>query len=182
MVFKSYADDYETESTVDETGRERRKAVYRGKYFEVNLDQAGIAAFKKASLILFASIAVFHVAGGFIANQGMYQFYIALPYVMAFFPLLYMAAGIFRLPTEKRPYRRDEVGLSFERAKNASLLALVMLAAGVVGEVFFILLTAGKSELLGEFLYLLTASLTTALVFYFVRLQGRIKINMTNEG
>ncbi len=177
MVFKRYADDYENIQEVDEAGRESRKTVYRGKYFEVDLSAQELIRFKKISIAFLALLWLNHVAGGFVSNRGMYQFYIALPYVFAFWPLFYMGMGIFRLPTEKRLFRRDEIGLSFERARKSGSAALILFVIGVVGEVVYMAFFADKAALPLELLYLITASVSAVVGFFFVRRYKAVQIS-----
>ena len=115
---KRYADDYETIITEDADGREKKTAVYRGSYYEIPVDEQHLLRFRRNNFLLLAVIIQLHVGGGFIANRGMYQFYIALPYVLLFLPLYYMVAGALRLPKKKRKFRRDEIGLSFDRIRQ----------------------------------------------------------------
>lgn len=181
MIFKRYADDYETVTTVDDSGREIKKVVYRGKYYEVDLDEAGMRVFKRTSILIFIALIVAQVAGGFVDNQGMYQFYVALPYVFAFFPLLYIGAGVLRLPGEKRMYRRDEVGLTYERMKTSSRIMLSFLLIGLVGEVVFILFVATVGELSREFIYLAINAVSVAMLFYSIRRQNKIQIRVDGD-
>jgi len=90
MAAKKYADDYENVITTDEKGQERKKAVYRGEYYEVALDARQIKTFRNQSLALAIAILILHVVGGFIGNLGMYEFYVSLPYVFAFLPLYFI--------------------------------------------------------------------------------------------
>ncbi len=119
MPPRKYANDYETIITQDENGREKTEVVYRGEYFEASLDEIGLIRFKNICLILLGCILAVQIGGGFINNPGMYQFYVAIPYTLAFFPMIYTSEAIIRLPRQKRPYRRDEVELSFHRIRSA---------------------------------------------------------------
>ena len=181
MVKKRYPDDYETVVTADEEGRERKKAVYRGDYFEFTLDQDGLLNFRRKCFLLLAAIAGLHFASGFVNSQGMYQFYVALPYVLAFFPLMYMAAGIFRLPKEKRQYRRDEIGLSFERVKTTSHVLLFLLGIGILGEIAFLLFLSIQDQRTMEYLYLALQLLTAATAYFLICLQKQILIQPFTE-
>jgi hypothetical protein len=175
-IMKKYTDDYETVITMDEKGHEKQLTVYRGGYFEVALDEQGMVNFKRTCIILLALIIIMHVGGGFVGNRGMYQFYVALPYVFAFFPLLYMAAGVFRLPKEKRTYRRDEIGLSFNRIKTASIILMVCLGIGVIGEITFLLLFSVGDQGVLEYLYLALETLAAAALYIFINLQRPISV------
>ncbi len=176
MATKRYADDYELVITTDEKGNEKKTAVYRGEYYEIALDEDGLTRFKRKSLLLLAVIIVLHISGGFVNNQGMNQFYVGLAYVTAFFPLLYLAMAVLRLPQKKHSYRRDEIGLSFDRMKTSSHILLILLGMSVVGEIAFLLFFSSGDQLLLEILYLTTAIITAAAVYSLIKLQRQIQI------
>jgi hypothetical protein len=176
MATKRFADDYETVITTDEKGNEKKTAVYRGEYFEVALDYEGMLRFKRKCLLLLAAIIVLHISGGFVNNPGMNQFYTGLPYVIAFFPLLYLAMATLRLPQEKRNYQRDEIGLSFGRMKTSSYVLLILLGMGVLGELAFLLVFSTGDQSMLEFLYLALAIITAAAVYFLITLQKQIRI------
>jgi hypothetical protein len=117
-----------------------------------------------------------HVGGGFVGNQGMYQFYVALPYVLAFLPLMYMAMSILRLPKEKRRYRRDEIGLSFDRMKTTSILLMILLVAGVLGEIAFLLFMSDGSQNMLEYFYLALETFAVVAVYFLTSLQRQIQV------
>lgn len=176
MAAKRFADDYETVITTDEKGNDKKTAVYRGEYFEITLDEKGLVLFKRNCLLLLAAIVVLHISGGFVNNPGMNQFFVGLPYVAAFFPLLYLAIAVFRLPTEKRKYQRDEIGLSFDRVKTSSGILLVLMGFGVLGEVAFLLaFSSGKTDPL-ELLYLVLEVFSIAAVYTLITYQRKIHV------
>ena len=181
MATKRYADDYETVITSDENGNEKKTAVYRGEYFEFSLDEEGIIRFKRNAILLLAAIVLLHVGGGFVNNQGMYHFYIALPYVTAFFPLLYLAVAVLRLPKEKRKYRRDEVGLSFDRMKASSYILMIFLGFGVLGEIAYLLFISVRDANMLEYLYLTLLVITAAALYILITLQRQIRVQACSE-
>ncbi len=176
MPMKRYTDDYETVVTTDEEGNGKEVVVYRGKYFEIMLDEKSIVRFKRNCFLLLALIVVLHIGGGFVANPGMYQFYVALPYVLAFFPMLYMATGIFRLPKEKRRYRRDEMELSFNHLKISSIILIIILGMGVLGELAFLLFFSAGIQSMLETVYLVIEVLAAAAVYFIFTMQKQIHI------
>lgn len=180
-MFKRYADDYETEVTTDEQGREKKVAVYRGKYFEIDLTEGELVRFKRNSLLLLAAILFVHTASGFVANQGMNQFYIALAYVLAFFPMLYLAVGTLRLPREKRKYRRDEIGLSFDRMKSTSHILLILLGIVLIGEVVFLIFFSDDNLLGKELIFLALEALTAVAIFFTVQMQRKVQVRANDE-
>ena len=174
MAAKKYADDYENVITTDEKGRERKKAVYRGEYYEIDLDAKQIKAFRNQSLALAVAILILHMVGGFIGNLGMYEFYVSLPYVFAFLPLYFIFSGALRIPKEKRKYHRDEIGLSYNHMKNAGTALLILLLIAVVGEGIFILLSENALEGGTEYLFFGLEIAAAGLAFLFFRLQKRV--------
>lgn len=181
MAKKRYEDDYETVITTDEKGREKKTAAYHGVYFEILLDENGIVKFKRNCLILLAVIVFSHVGGGFVGNQGMYQFYVAIPYVLSFFPLTYLAEGIFRLPKETHRLRRDEVGLSFNRIRTTGIMLLVFLGTGIIGEIAFLLFSAEKNGFALEYRYLALEALAAAAVYFIICLRKRIHVQTCGD-
>lgn len=175
MKKKPFAEDYELVSQLDERGREKQAAVYRGRYFELEAGGIGLSRFKGLSLLLSAAVIGLHVGAGFVNNPGMFQAYVSLPYVGTFFPLLYMAAGVLHLPKDKPRYRRDEVGLSFWRMKSASRFVLAGLALGLLGETIFLLFVSAGAATGRELLYLGLEALAAGAVLASIRLQGAIR-------
>lgn len=182
MATKRYSDDYETVITTDEKGNEKKTAVYRGEYFEIAIDGGSILQYARKCLGLLAVIIVLHISSGFVNNQGMNQFYIGLPYVGAFFPLLYLAMSILRIPNEKHSYRRDEIGLSFDRMKTSSYILMIFLGMGVLGEIAFLLLSSAGGKNLLEIIYMALAIITTAAVYFLITLQRQIRILPIADG
>ena len=174
MAAKKYADDYENVIMTDEKGQERKKAVYRGEYYEVDLDARQIKTFRNQSLALAIAILILHVVGGFIGNLGMYEFYVSLPYVFAFLPLYFIFSGALRIPMEQRKYHRDEIGLSYNHMKNAGTALLILLLIAVVGEGVFILLSENTLEGGTEYLFLGLEIAAAGLAFLFFRLQKSV--------
>jgi len=112
----------------------------------------------------------------------MYQMYISLPYVLAFFPLLYLAAGILMLPKEKRKYRRDEVGLSYYRMRKSSLVFFIILCIGLLGEIAFLVFGAADNSKALEFLYLAFEVPAAGAVFLLINLQRKIHVQLSEKG
>ncbi len=179
MAFNRYADDYETVITIDDKGNEKKTAVYRGPYFEMENTEKQLVLFKRLCLVLTVAIVLIHVASGFLANLGMYQFYIGLPYVIAFFPLVYLMDGILRLPNKKRKYRRDEVGFSFDQIKTSTYALLALLGICVIGEAIFIFTHSSIDTGWREILFLAFEALGTVGAFFLTRMRAQFNLKIT---
>ena len=89
-------------TSVDEKGREKKAVAYKGSYFDFEIAEEDYQGFRKLAWALIVAMIALQIGAGFVANRGMYQIYIAVPYVLCFFPLVYLSAGALRLPvTEK---------------------------------------------------------------------------------
>jgi hypothetical protein len=174
MVYKRYADDYENEITIDENGRERKTPVYHGKYYTINLDLTGISRFKRTMTLLTIISAGLHVGAGFVNNPGMNHFFVAVPYVVAFFPLLYLFDGATRLPNNKPIFKRDEIGLTFDRMRSASIFLLISIGAGILGDILYIVLMEPK--IINELFYLQFELMALFGIYFVMRNQNAVQI------
>lgn len=166
---RKYSKDYKIVVTEDKKGREKKTAVYQGKYYEINVEERRLKALKIFCLILSALVILIHIGSGFVANPGMYQFYVSIPYVFAFLPLYFLASGVLRLPTRRRKFRRDEIDLSFKRTDTWALILLIGQSAGIVGEiVFMIWFMDGWINL--ELIYLILEAVSVLLIYFLIRL------------
>ncbi|MDY6847040.1 MAG: hypothetical protein SVP52_07880 [Chloroflexota bacterium] len=173
---RKYADDYEIVYEDDGKGGEKKVARYIGRFFEVDIKGSELVKFRRNSLILLALVILLHIAGGFIGNRGMYAFYIVLPYVFSFLPLYFLVDSALRLPKEKRSFRREEVELSFDRMKKASVYLFIFLVMVAVGEIIFLLFFANDNNNL-EFLFLTLESFAIIAAYLLLRLQTSINIH-----
>lgn len=172
---KKYIDDYEVVVQEDSRGREKRVAVYVGDYYEVKIDEISLQKFRRNSLILLALIVIGQIAAGFIANTGMYAFFVSLPYIFTFLPLYFLVDGALRLPKEKRPLRRDEAELIFKRMKTASKFLFPLLGAAILGEAVY-LIWFSSGSLGQEFIFLAVEAVALAAVFVLLRIQKPIEV------
>ncbi len=172
---KKYIDDYEVVIQKNSKGREKRVAVYKGAYYELNIDEDAIKKFRRISLILLALIVIGQIAAGFIGNAGMYTFFVALPYVFTFLPIYFMVDGGLRLPKEKRHLRRDEADLIFRRMKVASKFLFPLLCVGILGEVVYLIWFASGALWL-ELLFLVVEVVVLASVFGLLWIQKPIEV------
>ena len=121
------------------------------------------------------------IAAGFIANQGMYTFYISLAYIFTFLPLYLLIDGALRWPKEKRLFKRDEVELSFYRLKKAVKFMLALTGASIVGEIVFMVFFLRGFDL-KEIYFLVVELIVGAADFLLLRLNKGIKVNEIAKG
>lgn len=168
MASKKYLKDYDLVETEDEKGRVKKTAVYHGDYFRLNLEESQIKPFKWQIFLLFVAALSLHVLAGLVNNPGLYQIYMALPYTGSFFPLVFLGAGILRIPNKKRSYRTEEVGLSYLRIVNMSRLYLIFMGIGIVGTLIYLIFASNGQALEREAIYsglVLSAALLVWIIF-----------------
>jgi hypothetical protein len=85
------------------------------------------------------------------------------------------------LPREARKYRRDEVGLSFERMKTAVFILTGLLAAGLLGEIIFLLTSTTEAGRALEYLYLSLEALAAAATFLAIQFQKSARVQVLEE-
>ncbi len=181
MANRKYIDDYEITTQIDENGVDKQITVYRGEYFEVQLEGESFQKFRLFSLILVALIIVFHIGNGVMNVEGMYQFYVVFPYVFAFFPILYMSSAVLRLPKENRLFQRDEIDLSYRRMENWSRILFVLVGLIALGETLFIVFFSDGTTPWLDFLFL---GIDLAIVFLtriFLQFQKKVIIEKHSE-
>lgn len=181
MSTKKYVNDYEIQTDTDQRGRETNTVVYRGAIFEISLSPEDLSRLRIQSILVFLLITALHVGSGFLRSQGMFRLYVALPYAAAFFPLLYMTEGILRLPRTIRPFRREEMDLSFHRLKITSLLFAGSAAAGVLGQIFFMFFTPPSAHTNADLLHIVFELAAAAASFLLFRLHHAVDIRISSE-
>ncbi|MBP7161555.1 hypothetical protein KBB45_09840 [Myxococcota bacterium] len=159
---RRFTKDFELVTTVDENGREKRGVEYKGGYFSFVVDRVDYKRFRTLALALTLVMICLQIGAGFVANRGMYQIYIAVPYVLCFFPLVYLSAGVLRLPRETAHLRRDQAELTIRRMKRSGAALLVFNSLVILSELVYLIFLNKDSEPGSELLFLMLAVLLGA--------------------
>lgn len=146
-------------TSVDEKGREKKAVAYKGSYFDFEIAEEDYQGFRKLAWALIVAMIALQIGAGFVANRGMYQIYIAVPYVLCFFPLVYLSAGALRLPRETSHLRRDQAELSVRRMKRSGAALLVFNSLVVLSELVYLVFFNKGLETGKELLFLVLAVL-----------------------
>lgn len=181
MAKHKYSEDYELVHTIDDSGRQRTHAEYRGDYYEVSLAESELRPFKRKTLLLLVVAIGLHVAAGFLNNQGMYQFYVVLPYAVGFFPLFNLFQAVLRIPVNKRPLRREEVELSFTRVRSSANTLLLILGVVLVGDVLYLVVFSAPSDRVIDLFFLVSESISAGAIYLITRLQKPIHIEIMKK-
>lgn len=183
MSMRKYVNDYETILSVNEKGEQIRTYEYRGDYFNLPFSQPEMRKLKITFLVLLAGTILAHIVSGLLNNDGMRRFYVALPYALVFLPLFNLLRSGIRLPVEERNYRRDEIGVTYERFTNHSLILLITLGLCLLGEMVYLLFFNGKKPVQLEFIFLAVELTALALGFIsYERLKKVVITKASDEG
>jgi len=183
MGMKKYVNDYKTVLSVNEKGEQIRTYEYQGDYFKLPFSTTQMQKLKRIFLLTLAGIVLAHIAGGIVNNPGMRQFYVAIPYVFTLLPIFNLLRSGIRLPVEERKYRREEIGVTYERFNNHSLVLLITLGACVAGEVVFLLFFSKGSPAASEFYFLAAelAALALGLIIH-INIKKVVITKASDEG
>lgn len=176
MSLRRYIEDYEIETLIDETGREKKILKYKGPLFNISIPGMEFKIFKRWSYILLGALILFHISSGFIANPGMYQFFVAVPYAVVFIPLTLLGFGIVGLPNNLEKIQRDIMEHSFRRIKTSSIVLLVIFALITFGELVFMILNPSLPHLKNEILFIMPELLASTSVIAIFLLYRKVKI------
>lgn len=125
-------------TSVDEKGREKKAVAYKGSYFDFEIAEEDYQGFRKLAWALIVAMIALQIGAGFASNRGMYQIYIAVPYVLCFFPLVYLSAGALRLPKTTTHLQRDQAELTVRRIKRSGAALLVLNSLAIVSELVYL--------------------------------------------
>lgn len=175
MSRKKYINAYQNVIDYDEQGREKHSLVYLGEYFDVNLDQKGLQRYRTLQVLLFVGALLAHLVPGFLNHAGGRILYVAVPYAIVFFPMLYWAFGVLRLPLKKQEFRLEHIGLSFNRVKSMSLTVAIGAGLCVLGMLIFLVFSK-TNNLWMEFVFLFGEIVALCLAIYAHLLSKKLKI------
>ena len=162
MGFKKYVNDYRNEYIIKPNGKPGMIAVYKGKYFRYTADEASI---KKAQ-ILFAALSVLAVALAviplFYKSVGSDTLYVALPHVIAFFPLLHLLLGIKSFCFCKPPLIREYNDKIKTRITTSSVISMIVLGAVAIAEAVACILSG---FLISDIIYFIAVAISCAATY-----------------
>lgn len=158
---RKYKEDYILESYIDEKGREKRRAVYRGDWFSLaEADRKPVRILSIACAAAFAAAYLGYMKLTPASANCMYVLPIA---ACAVIPLLYWLMGAFSLFFTPEKMTRLQKESSVGRVLRSSVGCAAFVGMACLGDVFF-LINSGRGQLAQELpgLILLLAALAAA--------------------
>ena len=176
---RRFTKDYELVTTTDGKGRGKTSMVYIGSYYNLDIEAAAYRTYRWLAWALLIGMVIFQIAAGFVNNRGMYQMYVAVPYVLCFFPLVYLSAGALKLPSATTHLRRDQAELSLGRMKKSGTALAVLNGLVVLAELAYLLLFGTAAELQRELVFLALMVLVCAANTLLLLKTRAIHVNIT---
>lgn len=146
MKERRLKDDYAVEISMDERGRDRRKAFYKGDYYRLNMDAAGRRAFFRTCAIQYALYLIFYLLYMLLSTPSTYCIYV-LPFASAgIVPLAYWTLGMVGMlrSSERMTSVKKEKGVG--RVMRSAMGCMVLLLMASVGDVIFLFRTAQRAQ------------------------------------
>lgn len=181
MARRKYLQDYEIITKPDKQGRETAKLEYCGDFYEVLFHKGSLSSYRNISLLVLLLTLALHVYAGFINNDGMRQFYVLIPYAIAYLPYFNFSAGIINIPGRQPAYRRDQIELSFKRIRSANFYLVVLLTTIVVSECVYLLFFTSGVNLHLDHLFLLLELLAAVALWMYARVHKNTLIKKQTE-
>lgn len=132
-----YVDDYQVETYVNEAGKTKKRAKYVGIWtcFAKDDETASVKLWvaRALGLLLLACLMMVEL----VPNSAETSYLVVVPLALALLPLLYMAMGIFCLPFNRKPMRRDVHAHSFIRIGRSALAIIIFCGVSLIGRMIF---------------------------------------------
>ena len=145
MKERKLKDDFAVEVSMDERGRDRRKAFYRGDYYSLPFKAEERKAFFRRSIVMYAVYVLLYLIYMLLSTPSTYCIYV-LPFASAgILPLAYWTlgmVGMLRAPHRMTSVQKEKgVG----RVMRSSLGCMVLTMMAAVGDLIFLMRTADKT-------------------------------------
>lgn len=139
MKERKFKNDYQIEVTMDEKGRDKRRAVYRGKWYQLDLSRAEkkqLGFFSIGALLLFAICYILYMKLSTPSSRCMYVLPVAAAGLM---PAAYWIMGLYSMlrAPERMTSVQKEKGIG--RVMRSAMGCMLMTGAAAAGDVIFLL-------------------------------------------
>ena len=165
MKERKYKEDYRIEVTLDERGRDRRRAVYQGDDFYLP-ENAG-RLWTHAGM--FAVYAALYLAYLLLNSPGSYCIYVMPIAACAVIPSAYWSMGLISMlrAPQKMTSTQKEKGIG--RVMRSAMGCMVLLLTACVGDVIFMARNGNCFAELPAFALLVCAGMAALGVFRYVK-------------
>ena len=166
MGLKKYVNDYRNEYIIKPNGKPGMIAIYKGKYFRFVADEASIKKAKVRFSILSVTALILTVIPLIYKSVGADTLYVALPHVIAFFPLVHLLMGVWSFIYRKPPFIREFNDKIKTRTTASSAISMSILGATAIAEAVTCVISGFPFPDVIYFLILSAAAVATGAIFF----------------
>ena len=177
MMSRKLKDDFTLSDEVDERGNSRRVSTYIGPVFDLDIDQRRLNQLKVLAAFLYIGGLASHLAAGFLPHSASYQWYVSIPYAVAFLPIGLLGFALLRLPRETHNLGRYQTEASFTRGRLYTLFAAGLAFFSAAGLALYLLLNRKPFASQSDFLYLLLEIFVLIMFFSLSARLNQVRIS-----
>lgn len=166
MKERKYKEDFKIVTRIDpNTGREKRTAVYKGKYYRLQLDAASLKKFNILCTALLAASLLALLVYMLLDSPSAYCMYVMPIAAIGLFPMLYWGMGLFSMwrAPEKLTSVQKETGVG--RVLRSALGCMVFPSLAAIGDVVFLCLGGNLGDEWPALLMLLICAALSGVCF-----------------
>lgn len=160
MKERKYKEEYGIEMHIDDNGREKRVAVYKGDYYSLSLKPEERRALYRGSLIRLGIYLIFYLLYLLASSPSSYCIYV-LPFASAALaPFAYWIMGMIAMmrAPEKMTSVHKEKGIG--RVMRSSMGCMLLLLIACAGDLIFMLRSGEVMKEVPGFVLLACAAVT----------------------
>ena len=165
MKERKYKEDYRIEVTMDDRGRDRRKAVYQGDDFYLPEG----AGHRWTYAAMFAVYATLYLLYMMMNTPGSHCIYVLPVAACAVIPSAYWAMGLFSMlhSPQKMTSTQKEKGIG--RVMRSAMGCMVLMLTACAGDLIFMSRSGNWAEELPAFALMACAGMTALGAFRYVK-------------
>lgn len=169
MKERKYKEDYALEQYIDERGKEKRRAVYRGKWYRLRADAAEKKKLQLVSVltcVAFAAVYLFYMK---LSTPSAWCMYVLPVCAAGLIPLLYWAMGLFAMlrAPEKMTSIDKENGIG--RVMRSAMGCMILMGTACVGDIIFMARSGNFTAEWPGFMLILCACIIALAGFRYVK-------------
>jgi|GEM_PF-2628696 len=175
---KKFKDDFSLKTETDDQGRTRQVSTYIGSVFDLEINQASLNRLKILAAFLYMGGFASHVAAGFLQHSASYQWFVSIPYTLAFLPIGLLGFALVRLPKETQNLARYQTEASFTRGRMMTLFILGLIWLNSAGLVLYMLFNGRSFTARPDYLYLFLEMFSSIMFLNLFSRLNRVRIQI----
>lgn len=176
MKLNKYNENYKKVTALSDSGKiTKNEYVYIGNYYRLDAGKKNVQLVKAEMAVLAVFIFVIYFSIGFINNAGSHKFYIILPFVISFLPIMFLIIATIQLVLKRGDLNEFDFEKVWLRIKYTCLANIVSFSLSVAGELIFIILQLGNISSGKELSFLFGAILIIILLFAILQIHKQLQ-------